>query len=101
MDCLYSKILRLLCWYIVIIAPFQKTQAQAPPLLWQRCYGGDSTDAINCIKQTSDGGYIAAGYTLSVNGDLAGNGGITGLWVLKLDPFGNIQWERTYNDTLS
>ena len=73
--------------------------AQAPPILLQKCFGGDSTDSISCIRQTSDGGYIAAGRTTSVNGDLAGNGGITGLWVLKLDAMCNIEWEKTYNDT--
>ena len=73
--------------------------AQAPPILLQKCFGGDSTDYISCIRQTSDGGYIAAGRTTSIDGDLAGNGGITGLWVLKLDAMCNIEWEKTYNDT--
>ncbi len=74
--------------------------AQAPPILLQKCFGGDSTDYISCIRQTSDGGYIAAGTTASIDGDLAGNGGIIGMWVLKLDAMCNIQWEKTYNDTL-
>jgi len=80
--------------------PQQKATAQTLPLIWQRCYGGDSSDAIVCIKQTSDGGYVAAGSTRSSDGDLSSNGGIKGLWVLKLDGAGNIQWERTYNDTM-
>ena len=74
-------------------------QAQAPAILMQRCYGGDSTDQFNCIKATADGGYIIGGSTLSTDGDLAGNGGIIGAWVLKLDGSGNIQWERTIAGT--
>jgi hypothetical protein len=94
----FYSISPLLLSFLFIFTVPVKSFAQAPPILWQRCYGGDSTDAINCIKQTFDGGYIATGITESVNGDLAGNGGITGLWVLKLDPFGNIQWEKTYSN---
>ncbi len=85
---------------IFLIAGGGISFAQAPPILWQRCYGGDSTDHINCVKQTPDGGYIATGSTRSANGDLESNGGVKGLWVLKLDPWGNIQWERTYSDTI-
>jgi Secretion system C-terminal sorting domain len=73
--------------------------AQAPPIIFQRCYGGDSTDAFNCIRKTSDGGYIAGGQALSTDGDLAGNGGVIGMWVVKLDAMGNIQWEKTYPTT--
>lgn len=76
-----------------------EAHAQAPPILLQRCYGGDSTDQINCIRQTPDGGFIAVGMTLSVNGDLAGIGGIRGIWVLKLDGMANIEWQKTYYDS--
>ncbi len=99
MNKIPSFTLRLL-FLLIVTALQQRANAQAPALLWQRCYGGDSTDLINCLRQTSDGGYIAAGYTASTDGDLAGNGGVIGLWVLKLDPFGNIQWEKTYGDTI-
>jgi hypothetical protein len=81
---------------IVWIVPPEQSTAQAPPILLQKCYGGSGLDNISCIRETSDAGYIAAGTTLSTDGDLAGNGGITGMWVLKLDAFGNIQWEKTF-----
>jgi hypothetical protein len=90
----YQKFKLVLLCFFLLVGHTNSIFAQAPPVLWQRCYGGSNQDMINCIKPTGDGGYIAAGGTLSVDGDLAGNGGITGLWVLKLDPLGNIEWEK-------
>jgi hypothetical protein len=33
--------------------------------LWTRTYGGDMDDYASCVRQTTDGGYILAGYTYS------------------------------------
>ena len=60
---------------------------------WQRCYGGVSDDWGNSIQQTSEGGYIVAGYTDSFG---AGN---YDFWVLKLTSLGNIDWQRTFGKT--
>jgi uncharacterized delta-60 repeat protein len=57
---------------------------------WERIYGGSDNDYLNCIQETSDGGYIAAGYT-----DSFGAGGSDSL-VLKLSSAGNIEWQRAY-----
>src|SRR3990172_7959907 len=32
---------------------------------WQKTYGGDSWDEARSIRQTSEGGYIVAGWTMS------------------------------------
>ncbi len=60
---------------------------------WQKTYGGDYTDAIVCLKQTMDGGYIVTGDTKSEG---TGN---QHFWVLKLDSIGNIFWQKTYGGT--
>lgn len=59
-------------------------------IVWQKTYGGAGNDNASWIQQTSDGGYIVAGYTSSY-----GAGGIDA-WVLKLDSTGNVVWQRTY-----
>ncbi len=93
---LMKKLLHLaILTFALTLSHTSALYAQAPAILMQRCYGGDSTDQFNCIKATADGGYIIGGQTLSVDGDLAGNGGIIGTWVLKMDGSGNIQWEKT------
>ena len=57
---------------------------------WARTYGGSQNDAAESIQQTSDGGYIVAGETVSFG---AGAGDI---WVLKLSSTGTIDWQHTY-----
>ena len=60
---------------------------------WQSTYGGTSDDWANSIQETSDGGYIVAGDTVSF-----GAGG-SDFWVLKLDSAGNVNWQYTYGGT--
>ncbi|MDI6759975.1 MAG: hypothetical protein QMD05_04045, partial [Candidatus Brocadiaceae bacterium] len=57
---------------------------------WQKTYGGVRGDWTYSTRQTSDGGYIAAGGT-----DSFGTGKIA-LWVLKLRPDGTVEWQKTY-----
>ena len=63
---------------------------------WSRHYGGSSIEQPNSIRQTSDGGYIAAGSTRSNDFDVTGNQGLSDYWVVKLSAAGDIQWQRTY-----
>jgi len=59
-------------------------------IAWQKRYVGSSSDNVSSIRQTSDGGYIMAGYT---NSTYSGN---YQALVLKLDSSGNINWQKTY-----
>ncbi|MGV3696171.1 T9SS type A sorting domain-containing protein [Flavobacterium sp.] len=69
-------------------------------ILWQKSYGGSSSDCYSesKISQTSDGGFVVCGSTISSNGDASGNhsSGIYDAWVVKLDSQGNKQWHRCY-----
>ncbi len=58
--------------------------------VWLKIYGGSSEDRANSIQETSDGGYIVAGYTFSYGS------GSYDFWVLKLDGSGNTEWQKTY-----
>jgi len=53
---------------------------------WQKAIGGTQGEWGNSISQTTDGGYIVAGYSWSTNGDLTENKGKTDLWIVKLAP---------------
>jgi len=68
-------------------------------LQWQKSYGGSFDDVLVYISVTSDGGYIAAGYTFSFDGDVSGNHGENDFWVIKLDSAGNLQWQKCYGGT--
>ncbi|ACI19141.1 ligand-binding sensor domain-containing protein [Dictyoglomus thermophilum] len=58
--------------------------------MWEKTFGGKSDDVANSIQQTSDGGYIVAGYTPSF-----GAGG-EDIYIIKLDRNGNKMWEKTF-----
>jgi len=67
---------------------------------WQKCFGGSGEDNIHNIIPTSDGGYIASGYTWSINnGDVLGNTA-AGNWVLKISDLGIVQWQKVYAPTV-
>ncbi|MEF3254199.1 MAG: hypothetical protein K6348_01330, partial [Deferribacterales bacterium] len=57
---------------------------------WVNTYGGSKDDATSFIQQTTDKGYIAAGYTKSF-----GEGEIDFL-VMKISSEGYIVWAKTY-----
>jgi hypothetical protein len=61
---------------------------------WQKSLGGSSEDGANSVRQTSDDGYVIAGYTQSSNGDVSENHGKYDYWVVKLNPTGAIEWQK-------
>ncbi|GAB3714402.1 T9SS type A sorting domain-containing protein [Flavobacterium koreense] len=69
---------------------------------WQKCYGGTSADLGRTIIQTTDGGYIFASDSESINGDLNGLscGGNNDYWVVKIDTIGTIEWQKCFGGTL-
>ena len=60
---------------------------------WNKTYGGTGTDQANSVHETSDGGYIVAGYTTSFGA------GSYDFWVVRTDPAGSEQWNKTYGGT--
>ncbi|MBP6310659.1 MAG: T9SS type A sorting domain-containing protein [Flavobacteriales bacterium] len=50
---------------------------------WQKCFGGLENESGGIIQST-DGSYIAMGYTDSNDGDVSGNHGGKDLWVVRL-----------------
>jgi len=61
--------------------------------LWTKTYGGEDMDCGTEVQQTSDDGYIIAGYTRSF-----GIGGLD-VYLLKLNSSGDTLWTRTYGGT--
>src|SRR5438128_743434 len=64
-------------------------------VLWQKTYGGNGPDGACSVQQTSDGGFIVAG-DLGTFAGCPARGNLNQAWVFKLDPMGNIVWQRTY-----
>lgn len=74
---------------------------QSGNLQWQKSLGGSDKDSAYSIQQTSDGGYITIGITLSTNGDVTGNHGNYDIWVVKLNSSGSIQWQKALGGSSS
>jgi len=64
-------------------------------ILWQRALGGSNHDLAYAIAATSDGGFVATGYTYSNDGQVTGNHGQNDFWVVKLTATGNLIWQKT------
>jgi hypothetical protein len=61
-------------------------------ILWEKTFGGPLSDSLTTIRQTADGGFIAAGTydnTFGINGRS---------WIVKLNSDGTIDWDYTYSD---
>jgi hypothetical protein len=66
---------------------------QSGNIIWINGYGGNNDDEGNSVVQTSDGGYVACGYTKSY-----GSGG-NDVYLLKVDANGNQLWDRVFGGT--
>ncbi|MEO8066466.1 MAG: T9SS type A sorting domain-containing protein [Flavobacteriales bacterium] len=67
-------------------------------LQWDARFGGDSLDELHALQQTSDGGYILGGYSMSVIGGDQTHSRLGGkdYWIVKTDPNGIQQWDSRF-----
>jgi hypothetical protein len=59
-------------------------------LKWEKTFGGTGESVGNCVRPTSDGGYIIAGTTDSKGA------GMDDIWLIKTDSQGNANWDKTF-----
>ena len=80
--------------FLIVVMLFYMNSLSSQTMQWQKCLGGSGGDYAHSIQQTTDGGYIIAGYTWSNDGDVSGNHGSTDYWIVKLDSLGALQWQK-------
>jgi gliding motility-associated-like protein len=72
---------------------------------WKKNYGGSDDEAAHSIVNTSDGGYLFVGYTLSNDGDVIGrprtSDQFSDVWVVKLSNTGNLEWQKCLGGSFS
>jgi hypothetical protein len=97
--CVHRTVLSLLTGTFFAAASAVSGIAQLipPEVDWEWGYGegGEEDDAINSVLETSDGQYIAVGYTLSL-----GAGG-SDVFLVKVDGQGHSVWQKTYGGASS
>lgn len=74
----------------------------AGDIQWEKTLGGSHFDSATSIQQTTDGGYILAGGTMSNDGDVTGGheAGFSDMWIVKLDADGEIDWDTTLGGSM-
>src|SRR6185295_16238694 len=85
--------------FLLFISSPLFTSAQNPlAKVWDKRYGGTGDDWLTAFKQTSDGGYILAGYSWSgISGDKTQPiWGGDDFWIVKTDSLGAYQWDKDY-----
>ena len=64
-------------------------KAQDSGNMWSQTFGSLEEDVAKSLVQTSDGGFVVAGYTKTT--DIDGDA-----WLVKTDASGNLEWNHTY-----
>ena len=61
-------------------------------LLWEKTFAGEGREFALSVQETTDGGYIVAGWTQSRVG---GTGGLN-FYLVKTDRVGDLRWQKTF-----
>ena len=85
-----STIISLAVIALAFTAPTAPAQPGPPDTLWTRTFGGDSTEHAYAVEQTSDGGYIITGYSMSFGG------GANKTYLIRTDHSGDTLWTKAY-----
>ncbi len=85
-----------------LLAPACVFAQVIPQIEWELNIGGDGWDECRSIVETSDGGFILGGFSES---DVSGNKtapsyGQYDYWIVKLNIFGEVEWEKSYGGNL-
>lgn len=64
-------------------------------MVWQGTFGGSQDEVGHQLIHTSDQGFVVAGFTTSVDGDVSGQNGDHDMWIFKINSIGALVWQRT------
>jgi gliding motility-associated-like protein len=63
---------------------------------WEKNYGGSDVDKANSVVETPEGDFLVVGSSLSIGNDVANNYGEEDIWLIKINPNGDLLWEKNY-----
>jgi hypothetical protein len=64
---------------------------------WDILFGGQDDDRGYSVQQTTDNGYILTGYA-EPHGSYDSQSGVNYAWLIRTDPYGNMQWNKTFGN---
>mgnify|MGYP001602900093 FL=1 len=62
--------------------------------VWEKTFGGTNPEHGHCVQQTTDGGFVIAGYAESLDNGFQ-------VYLIKTNASGNKVWEKTFGGTNS
>ena len=62
-------------------------------------FGGTRIDEAHHMIESSDGGFVMVGHTNSFGNNSNGPNGVFDVYIVKIDPSGNLAWTRTIGGT--
>ncbi len=93
-----KSIISLLMTFIII----GQTLSQGSEIIFQKILGGSAHDWIESAMPTNDDGFIAVGSTKSNDRPGLANhnsDGSTDIWLVKMNKWGAVQWQKTLGGT--
>lgn len=106
----------ILCGYVQAIVPSKGNEAgygefdtkvmklnREGEIEWQKIIGGEIEEFNSKISKLGTEGYVVAMFSTSGKSGIKDDTcrGKSDYWILKLDLFGNIEWQRTFGGSLS
>ncbi len=85
---------------IITLMVIKGVALSQPTIQWQKSYGGSKGDAANSMTPTNDGGYIVAGASTSLNGEVSGNHGGADYLIIKVNSAGTLEWQKSLGGSL-
>lgn len=70
-------------------------------LIKERSFGGSKSDIPSCVRETNDGGFVVAGFSLSDDGDVSLNNGEEDAWIIRLNKDLDLVWKRVVGGNAS
>ena len=65
-------------------------------LVWNKTYGSSNRDDGYGIVASNDGNYVVSGYVAGGDGDVSEFEGFHDYWIFKINPSGDILWEKSH-----
>lgn len=85
----------------ILFFSFQQLLFAQPTIVWENTFGGTWTDDSGDILVAEDGNYLALCNPISPDGDFVGGNGYSDVWLMKLDPAGQVMWQKNYGGSLN
>lgn len=68
-------------------------------LIWEKTFGGTAFESAESVNLLAGGGFLIAGNSKSIDGNLTINEGENDLWVIKTNSEGELVWQKSFGGT--